>query len=75
MNPDRAALVVQAVLVSLERWGEEASQLQVAPGHEVAKHHLMASLRQAELSLKQMVARDLARQAALTETQQHGSSL
>lgn len=69
MNPERAGLVVQAMLVSLERWGEEARQLQVTPGSEVAKHHLMASLQQAELSLKQMIARDLARQAALTETQ------
>jgi hypothetical protein len=43
--------------VSLERWGEEAGNLQVAPGSEVAKHHLMASLRQAELSLKQIIAR------------------
>lgn len=57
MKPERGAALARAVLVSLEHWQSELQALRVEPGAEVAKRHLLSSLQQAHLSLRQMVAR------------------
>lgn len=58
MKPERGAALARAMLVSLEHWQAELATIQPAAGSEAAKHHMLSSLRQAHVSLRQMMARD-----------------
>jgi hypothetical protein len=50
--------VARAVLASLEHWQAELAAIQPAAGSDAAKQHLLASLRQAHMSLGQIMRRD-----------------
>lgn len=55
MNPERAALIMRGMLQSLDGWIEEAEQIEArAPG---VAAHLLASLRQSRMALRQMLDR------------------
>ena len=58
LKPERGAALARAVLVSLEQWRAELAAIEAAPGSEMGKRHLLASLGQAHLSLRQIMQRD-----------------
>lgn len=57
MKPERGAALARAVLVSLEQWQAELRAIEASAGSEPGKRHLLCSLEQAHLSLRQLMAR------------------
>ena len=58
MTPERADLILRGMLASIALWVEEAEILDALRPGQAA--HLLASLRQAETSLRQLIERDSA---------------
>lgn len=55
MTPEKSQQIIHGMVKSLETWVEEAELVYTA---YPPAHHLLASLKQAKQSLKQMIERD-----------------
>lgn len=51
-----------SLLVSLSHWETELAAIPTAPAGDVPKRHMLASLRQARQSLKQLIERSEGRE-------------